>query len=360
MEFVLFPSGPNRRLHPLIENMMSNSDVGAIRPLVVAQPVLHRFGIVLYVVDLFLRNRLRGRMLRSEIRAGGFSAVHALELQHAGYLLLSAADHLSDIPVLVTNWGSDIFWFRRFASHRKRLERLMEIADFYSCECRRDIGLATDLGFSGHVLPVIPNAGGLEIPNPDEDQAPPSERSILLIKGYTAFVGRALRPLRALRALKEELEPFQVVVYSASRTARAYSWMLRRFHGIDVQALPPGVSHNEMLKLFSEARVYVGISLSDGISTSLLEAMSMGTFPIQTNTSCADEWLMEDSGFLVDPDDQSGLVTKLRRALTDDELVNNAARINHRTISERASRADVSRVAKSFYVKLLSNQNLEK
>jgi glycosyltransferase involved in cell wall biosynthesis len=48
----------------------------------------------------------------------------------------------------------------------------------------------------------------------------------------------------------------------------------------------------------------VGHSLSEGISTSMLEAMAMGAIPIQTCTSCADEWIINgEAGFLVEPND---------------------------------------------------------
>jgi glycosyltransferase involved in cell wall biosynthesis len=56
-----------------------------------------------------------------------------------------------------------------------------------------------------------------------------------------------------------------------------------------------------MLDLFASSRIYVGISLSDGISTSLLEAMAMGAFPIQTSTACVDEWFADGvSGYRID------------------------------------------------------------
>ena len=37
--------------------------------------------------------------------------------------------------------------------------------------------------------------------------------------------------------------------------------------------------------------MYIGASKSDGISTSFLEALCLGAYPIQTNTSCANEWI---------------------------------------------------------------------
>jgi glycosyltransferase involved in cell wall biosynthesis len=46
---------------------------------------------------------------------------------------------------------------------------------------------------------------------------------------------------------------------------------------------------------FANSRVYIGASRSDGISTSFLEALVLGAYPIQTNTSCGNEWV--DKGF---------------------------------------------------------------
>jgi glycosyltransferase involved in cell wall biosynthesis len=51
----------------------------------------------------------------------------------------------------------------------------------------------------------------------------------------------------------------------------------------------------DMYEKFSNAKIYIGASKSDGISTSFLEALVLGAYPIQTNTSCGSEWV--DKGF---------------------------------------------------------------
>jgi glycosyltransferase involved in cell wall biosynthesis len=91
-----------------------------------------------------------------------------------------------------------------------------------------------------------------------------------------------------------------------------------------------------MLRLYGQARVYLGLSISDAISTSLLESMVMGTFPIQSNTSSADEWIVDGkTGFIVPPEDPEQIAQAIRRAVMEDELVDNAAYINARTARER-------------------------
>jgi len=71
-------------------------------------------------------------------------------------------------------------------------------ADVYAAECDRDVVPSRSLGFTGHVMPVIPNAGGL----PEVDLAiprlDPSDRKILALKGYHGWVGRGKVSLEAV------------------------------------------------------------------------------------------------------------------------------------------------------------------
>lgn len=82
----------------------------------------------------------------------------------------------------------------------------------------------------------------------------------------------------------------------------------------------------------------MGMGISDGISTTLLEAMLVGTFPIQSSTACADEWIEHGrSGFIVSPHDTSEVAEALLRAVNEDRLVDEAAEINLRTVRSRWS-----------------------
>ena len=90
--------------------------------------------------------------------------------------------------------------------------------------------------------------------------------------------------------------------------------------------------------------------MSDGISTSLLEAIASGTFPIQTDTSCADEWITHGrNGFIVDFKDVEDIANSIKMALNDDALVNFAARINLEIAEARLSPAALNGSHLQFY-----------
>lgn len=285
--------------------------------------------------------------------------IHSLEFQHCGYNVLKAKEIYGDgfPPWLATNWGSDIYYYRQFPDHRKQISRLLENADYYSCECARDIVLAKELGFKGQVMPVMPNTGGLDMNMVSALRAihKPSSRKIIMVKGYQHFAGRALTALDAIERCADELRGYQVIVFSASPEIFHRVEDLKKYMRVDISLLPYA-EHHVMFRMFSRARVYLGVSVSDAISTSMLEAMSMGAFPIQTNTSCCDEWIEDGkAGFHIPADDSAVIADRLRTALRDDELVDSAAEVNWTTVQARLDQNMLKTKAISFYETILDD-----
>jgi glycosyltransferase involved in cell wall biosynthesis len=276
--------------------------------------------------------------------------VHALELQHAGYITLRALDDARvGTPFIATNYGSDIYWFSQYPKHKKKIESLLLRADFYSAECQRDFLLAREHGFLGRELPLMPNAGGIDPDDYEEGVSLASTRRIIAVKGYHGWVGRALTALEALESIAESLVGYKVVIYSANAAVIRRARFLASKTKIQVEVLGR-VPHESMLSLFSKSRIYVGLSLSDGISTSLIEAMAMGAFPIQTSSSCAGEWVVDrNTGFLINRIDVKLVGEAIKLALEDDNLVDSAQIINRQTVIEKADPQKISRDAKAFY-----------
>ncbi|WP_080518830.1 glycosyltransferase [Rhodopseudomonas palustris] len=265
--------------------------------------------------------------------------IHSMEFQHAGYLTLSARDRIKGrFPRwLATNWGSDIYYFGRDAAHAAQIRRLCAAIDVYSCECHRDIGLAREFGYRGPELPVLPNSGGIDIAHIEQlrDPTPPSARRLIMVKGYDHFAGRAMVSLAVLERFAAQLRDFTVVLFSVGARPRARAIELAQAGTLDIRVID-WATHDEILRHFGRARLYLGISISDAISTSVLEAMAMGAFPIQTDTSCCAEWFVPDqTGFTVPVDDFEVICERFQRALTDDALVDAAAPRNFDIIRSR-------------------------
>lgn len=286
--------------------------------------------------------------------------IHSLEFQHCGYNVLRAREIIGDdFPMwLATNWGSDIYYYRQFEPHLRQISRLLNFADYYSCECTRDLELAKALGFTGTAMPVMPNTGGLDIERINElrNIHRPSKRKLIMIKGYQHFAGRALNALDAVERCADSLRDYKIVVFSASPEIFGRVDELREFLGLNIVILPHS-SHEYMLRMFSRSRVYLGVSASDAISTSMLEAMALGVFPIQTNTSCCNEWINDcESGFSVPVDDVQFIAERLRTAVADDQLVDRAAELNWDTVKSRLDKDQLKMKAIDFYRQIFQNE----
>lgn len=347
IDFTLFPSSPHRRIHPILKNLIaptSQQMTVTLKPL-----SMQWLALPLSALDIPFNNFFRSQLLRHLITQQKFDLIHVLELQHAGYLLLGTKLAPNLPEVFITNWGSDIYWFQQFPKHKEKIIQLLKIASFYSAECHRDIDIVKQLGYIGKTMPVIPNSGGINLEEIPKDSLPPSQRKKIMIKGYTGFVGQALVALKACELAADHLKGFEVVIYSASLRARIKAIKLRHFHKVQVTIIKKRIPHHEMLKHFAEARVYIGISLSDGISTSLLEAMATGCYPIQTNTSCANEWLVEYSGSIVSPHNPALLSQLLVKILPNKELLDTAATSNVSLINQNGTSEIIERQSKLFY-----------
>jgi glycosyltransferase involved in cell wall biosynthesis len=255
----------------------------------------------------------------------------------------------------VTIWGSDLYYFGRFQEHAERIKSVLTACDYYNSECHRDIVLARSFGFKKHTFPAVPVSGFdlMRLSNLKQT-VPVSSRRLVLLKGYQTWAGRALVGLRAIAMCADLLKNYRVAIYLASPEVRAEAEGISRSTGIPIDFIPFS-SHEDMLRLHGRARIHVGLSISDGISVSFLEAIVMGAFPIQSCTACADEWIVDgESGFIVPPEDPEAVAEAIRRALTDDELVNRAALINENMAKERLDEKLIKKKVISMYQEIFN------
>jgi glycosyltransferase involved in cell wall biosynthesis len=111
---------------------------------------------------------------------------------------------------------------------------------------------------------------------------------------------------------------------------------LKAATGLEVICEPYLPSHGAALERIGHSRITIGMGISDGISTTLLEAMTMGSFPILASTSCACEWIADgETGFIVFPHDVAEIARALTTAANDDVLVDTAATRNRAVVEER-------------------------
>lgn len=280
--------------------------------------------------------------------------IHSLEFQNSSkQILLVKKIFFKNIQFpkwIVTNWGSDLYFFDNIKKHFYVNNKILKNCDFYSAECKRDYFLGERIS-KDKLLPIIPNSGGFDLKfiSSIRSNKPTSKRNIVFVKGFDSLVGRASNFLDSISLLdKKFLSNYHFVFYSFTNDFKAKANIFSSKYNLNFTYLET-IPNNLFLQKLSEARVYVGLSVSDGISTSLLESMALGVFPIQSSTSCANEWINSNNGYIVDYQDFGQISKRLIKALSDDSLVDRANDINWKITKEKLDSNKISIIARNFY-----------
>jgi glycosyltransferase involved in cell wall biosynthesis len=363
----LVPSLGDGMVHPELRNVIVHHSIYGRRDK--CHPSVKYRGIPVYSHHLAKVLRylifkkypiLKVYLLRNLIKRFKPDIVHSLEIQAAGYLTLGVKKkYQGAFPFwIVTNWGSDLYLFGRLKKHIPQIIDVLANCDGYSCECNRDVNIAKDMGYTGHIFPVFPNTGGFDMGFVRSLRQPgtTSIRKVIMVKGYQGWSGRALIALKALELCKEYLKGYEIVIYSPNDDVVIAAELLSDDLDVPVIIIPRETAHTKILEYHGRARISIGLGISDAVSTSLLEAMVMGSFPIQSWTSCGNEWIVDGkNGILVDPMDPQMVADAIRKTINDDDLVNNAANYNYDLANQRLEKKDLRNKAINFYESIPQN-----
>jgi glycosyltransferase involved in cell wall biosynthesis len=309
----------------------------------------------------FLKHELLAKVFKRLTRSNNlikiitkynFTYIHALELQGAGYLLNYVPSILlSESKIIVTNYGSDIYYFKNMTEHVDLISKTLSLADFYSAECERDYALAQEFGFKGQNLPCIPNAGGFDLSKYRTNFIPPSKRNQIIIKGYGGVFGRADIPIKLIEQIAFEFPKVDFFIYSLTKELESIISGLSPHlkQRVKVSQVRSRLKHNRIINEFMQSRIYVGCSESDGISTSFLESLITGAYPIQTSTSCASEWVSRGAICSIVPLDIDQVLQSIRQALQSNQLVDRASEENFKIAQRYLNDEVIKEEALKFY-----------
>ena len=355
IEFILFPSTPHRRIHPLIKHRLEESD----STLRISQ-WMKLAALPLGVADLIFSNVFRAKLLAREIKNFKPDLIHVMETQHAGYLTDKALEVINlKQKVILSIWGSDLYWFSQFSKHIVKLRSVLSKVDLLIMECRRDQELAISLGYVGSFYEFMPATGGMntELLSEKARIVAPGDRKWIAVKGYSGFVGLGKDAVKVVAKIESQIEDFSVFVYSVGLGTWLKSINLRKKMGARlVMARKHTLTNNQIEEMFLKSRVALGLSLSDGLPATVKEAMCMGAFPIQTSTSCAAEWFTDGvGGILVKPNDVAATASALLHVLRNDQLVDDAMETNLKQSEYLFSSKVLAQKAKNLYSLVLED-----
>lgn len=332
IDFIIFPSKKFKYVNNDLLQLIKSKNPAKYT---LARPYFYfkYVGFFEFGVNVFfklIKIDFRKILLRLVFFKKKFTYVHAIEIQGAGYLYNTLPKKITELNNLIlTNYGSDIYYYQNDLEHLMQIKSILKKTKYYSGECHRDYELVLKLGFSGEFLACIPNAGGFKHDVFELNMISSDKRNLIIAKCYGGIFGLGNLVIAALSEFLVNKPTIKVLLYSVTKDLSNHALLLQNnFPGqVMIHNINDRVPRTLFLRYFSEARIYMAASRSDGISTSFLEALCLGAFPIQTSTSCAQEWI--DLGFegnVVSPD-SAQILLSLSENFSDPSL--NAKRIKN-------------------------------
>jgi len=268
--------------------------------------------------------------------------VHSMTVPGANLTLKSRERIAGQFPPWIYfSWGPDFSYYEKLPEFSSEIRASLSHCDYLMADCQRELELASTLGFEGEVLGVFPGAGGYQIEQMRQycQKQPVSKRRLVMLKGRQGdFGGRALVGLQALQLCADLLGDYEIIVYmpQGDGSVPHVAQYVSSVSGLNIKVLPEHSPTEDILRSMGSARIAIGLGMVDGTPQSMLEAMVMGAFPIQSNTADTRGWIEQGkNGSLVPPEDASAIAEAIRRAITDDDLVDQAAEINAKLTRER-------------------------
>ena len=237
--FTIIPSKKFRNVHPNLKGLIEGSDQFKMAGMFRFIP-LKFAGYFDYLLSRFSfmgTSESRSQFISRAMAKCDFDYIHCLEFQGAGYLIREIPRIPSiQTKIIVTNWGSDIYFFQNDEVELLKIKSTLARADIYSGECERDYALATKYGFKGEFLPCIPNAGGFNsIPSPYGESGEvidkTSSRDWVVCKTYGGLFGRGDLILDEVERILESENGWNFFFYSVTEAVHAVSEDLDRYRG---------------------------------------------------------------------------------------------------------------------------------
>ncbi len=264
--------------------------------------------------------------------------IHSFALQISCLPIFRVIEKYDHLKWIYSSWGSDVYIYEQLKVSKKKFRKVLERTNYYFSDCKRDYAIVKNNGFKGKYLGTFPGGGGYDLKLTDKFiSKPASERHTILVKGYHDKIGKALTVLKALVLLKKELKNYKIIVFSADKQVINFEkkHKLSDHLNLSVYSRNRNLPHLEIMKLMGESLIYIGNSISDGIPNTLIEAIIMGAFPIQSNPGRATEEILTDkeNGLIInDTDNIEEIKNHVLKALSNSKLIEKAFIINQMEI----------------------------
>ena len=302
------------------------------------------------IINIFNQKKLESIVDETILRVEP-DVVQSFVLFSGAYPIRNVMKKYPKIKWIYSAWGNDLYYMQDIPVELKKIKECLPRFDYMFADCDRDSELAEELGFKGKYLGTFPGGGGYDIKVWDKYVHDFSEKKLILIKGYQGMLGRGIYVIKALKRIKPEIKDYKIVFFGCSLELKEFlkSEGLTTWPNVQMYS---NIPHKTVMELMGKSQIYIGNCISDGMPNTLLEAIVMGAFPIQSNPGGATAEIIEHglNGLLIEnPEDSNEIGAHIVEAITNPELMRKGVEYNNKYVRPRLDRDLISKAVIEKY-----------
>ncbi len=266
--------------------------------------------------------------------------IHSFEMYSSCVPILEIMKKHPETKWIYTTWGTDLFYYQYEPEKLKGIKAVFNRLDYMFADCTRDSLIAKKLGFKGNYLGTFPGGGGYELHSSNSLVDEFQNRKTILVKGYQDKFGRCINVLAALKEIEDEIKDYNIIVFGATEEVLKFV-NLPGFNEMENLEILGRIGRGEVLKLMGQSLIYIGNSISDGMPNTLLEAIIMESFPIQSNPGSATAEIIEHgkNGYLIEnPENSNEIAALIKKAVQSPLLLKSGIEYNSKYIKPKLER----------------------
>ena len=305
--------------------------------------------------------------LAQVIRQWQPDVIHTLGLDPASHFYFQVRNRfkLAGIGkwVLQLRGGSDLTLTRLDPELSPRISQVLLECDQLLSDNKQSFSFALEMGVREEQISTIgtvPGTGGIDVAALARSwHGPPSSRRIILWpRAFESLWSKALPVFEALKMSWDRIQPCEIYMLAMDQADETRLWYLtlpewiRRFCYAEDR-----IPRDKVLQLMTQARVMLSPSLIDGTPNTMWEAMAAGALPIVSPLETIRPVVEQERNVLFARNLYPHEIAEaLSRAMSDDALVDEAAKRNLEVVRRRADRSKIGPRVVEYYEGLAKEQ----
>src|SRR5919199_3918353 len=298
--------------------------------------------------------------LAQVIRQWQPDVIHTLGLDPASHFYFQVRNRfkLAGIGkwVLQLRGGSDLTLTRLDPDESPKIAQVLRACDQLLSDNEQNFSFASKMGVREEqisALGTVPGTGGIDVASLVRSwHGPPSSRRIILWpRAYESPWSKALPVFEAIKMSWDQIQPCEIYMLAMNQDTEARLWYLtlperiRQFCHTEDR-----IPRDKVLQLMVQSRVMLSPSLIDGTPNTMWEAMAAGALPIVSPLETIRPVVEQERNVLFARNLYPHEIAEaLSRAMSDDALVDEAAKRNLEVVRRRADRSKIGPRVVEYY-----------